>query len=238
VTGMLSTAGEKLGFDLRDDLLELLDGEIAFVTVATDAENAFPGTSMDPVNFGALIGLKDGAAFAAFVDDAIEGTGLHNARVREEVDGQIIDHFRLIPTIALHYAILDDVLLASPSDALVHEMLARHEHPELPTLAKLPSFVASLGQMPASRGLLSYSDTAAQVEGAFRSLKFLPEILAGARRDIDEVDPGHLDWITHLDWLLDLPMPDPAVARRYLGQPTLTTIAVDERGVHIRSIGP
>jgi len=237
VTEVLADVGSTLGFGLRDDLLELFDGEFAFTAVVTEREDAFPGTVSDPQNFGLIAGLEDGAALRELIDAAVEGSGLRAARQRENFDGQVIDHITLLPQFALHYAILDDVLLASPSSAVLHELLARRLHPGQPGLPSLPGFAQTLAQLPEPHGLLSYADTAAQIEGALNTLKFLPELLVGTRDNLRK-EGARVDFLDGLDWLSALPMPDPAIVRRYLAGPTMTAIAVDDEGVHIRSVGP
>jgi hypothetical protein len=190
------------------------------------------------VNFGLLLGLEDGEAFASLVEDAIDGSGLRAARVRESVDGRTIDHITVMPPFAVHFAILDDVLLASQSDALLRAMLARHEDAALPSLATLPSFREALARLPAPHGLLSYSDTAAQVEGAFRALQMLPQLVRNLSAQARGAHDEALQWLHGLEGLMSLPLPDPAVVRRYVTGPTLTTVSVDERGLLLRSIGP
>jgi len=238
ITEALTGTEEVLGFNPRDELLELFDGEVAVVTVGTDREDAFPGTTLDPVNFGLLLGLADGAALAALVDDAIDASGLRAARIRESFEGMTIDHITVLPPLALHYAILDDVLLASQSDSVLRSMLRLHANPDGPSLAALPSFRQALARLPAPHGMLSYSDTAAQLEGAIRSLKMLPEFLAGISAGMHGADRDALEWMQGMDWLMSMPLPDPAVVRRYINGPTLTTVVVDEHGARLRSIGP
>jgi hypothetical protein len=234
----LSAAEEKLGCSPRDDILEMLDGEMALVTCATDEEDAFPGTEVDPQNFAAIFGLTDGAAFEATLEQVLRNFGFHAARVRQDYEGVAVSRYTVFHPFSVSWAVHGDMLVVSPSGALVRAVLRQQLHPELPDLAEVPEFKSAVARLPGQWGMLCYNDTAASMEGGLKALSMLPEIIGNATAGMPPEVRRELNMQDWIYWISDLPVPEPGIAGRYLSGPTLTTLTVDGQGVRLLSVGP
>jgi len=90
---VLAQAQETLGFDLRDDLLEALDGRLGVFVVRVSPEDALPFDSLTlPINEVLLLGLHDGAEFNSLIEGFVRRTGAQAARQRSEVLGFEVFH--------------------------------------------------------------------------------------------------------------------------------------------------
>ena len=181
VVSGLAEAEEKLGFNPRDDLLDLLDGETVVVTSEVEGEDAFPGMSADPQNFTLLLGLKDGAGLRTLVDQLINDSAFRAAIRSTESHGHRIFNLPLIPSFAINYAILDDVAVISLSSHLVEDIIARHDDHDSRSLATNPAFTDMSNRLRPGYGMLSYQDAAGAMRGFFKTLAALPEKLSPAR---------------------------------------------------------
>jgi hypothetical protein len=69
----------------------------------------------------------------------------------------------------------------------------------------------------------------------------LPDILRDMTANMPPEVRAELSEFTGRDsvlaWLGTLPLPDPAVVRRYLSGPTVTSVTVDARGMWLHSLG-
>ncbi|MGQ0551615.1 MAG: hypothetical protein ACT4PU_00170 [Planctomycetota bacterium] len=223
---------EELGFSPREDLLETLSGEFAVLTADVSATEAIPDFGMGlaaggPINFALLIGLQDGQTLARLVDDFIRSKGLHNGRKSAEFQGHTMHNLVIFPPFSVNYAILDDVAVLSLSATMVQDVLRRRSTPDLPSLAADPEFLASRQRLGNVAGVVSWSDTAAEMRGLLTMVRRLPEFFGGL---------GEVPEIVHR--LSMLPLPAPELMDKYFPGGTLSIVTVDETGLRLRSVGP
>ncbi|MHC4845158.1 MAG: hypothetical protein ACYTCU_03250, partial [Planctomycetota bacterium] len=141
VTRALSETEQFLGFNPRDDLLEALSGEIMVVTSAVDDTERLPGTLGESINVSLLLGVKDGPALSALLEDVSRRTGFAATRKIDEFAGERVFHLTVFPGITLHYAVTDDVFVASLSNEMVRDVLRLRADTGLPSLAADPEFL-------------------------------------------------------------------------------------------------
>jgi hypothetical protein len=232
VTGFLAESEEMLGFNLRDDLLDALDGQVTVVTAEVDASEAFMGTEADPQNYALLIGLADGQRINTLVEAAVRKMGLHAARQRQEFQGYEMYNVPVFPGIEVNYAILPDMAVISLSGTLLQDVLRRKAGGDLPDLAGDADFSARAASLLPQPGMLQYTDTAGSVKGLFRALGGMSELF----EDLADDAPDELAGLFSL--LTDLPMVDEAVIEKHFAGASVTAMAVDERGLHIQTVSP
>ena len=235
VTGFLAASEEMLGFDLRDDLLDALDGQVTVVTCEVDPAEAFMGTEADPQNYALLVGLKDGARINTLVEDAVRKMGLHAARKRQEFQGYEMFNVPVFPGIEVSYAILPDMAVISLSGTLLQDVLRRKAGGDLPALAGDQDFTARAARLLRQPGLLQYTDTAGSVKGVFRALGGLSEMFSGMARNAPDEVPGLGELFSLLS---ELPAVDEAVIDRHFKGASVTAMAIDEKGLTLQSVSP
>jgi len=235
VTGFLAASEEMLGFNLRDDLLDALDGQVTVVTCEVDAAEAFMGTEADPQNYALLVGLKDGARINTLVEDAVRRMGLHAARKRQEFQGYEMFNVPVFPGIEVSYAILPDMAVISLSGTLLQDVLRRKAGGDLPALAGDQDFTARAARLLRQPGLLQYTDTAGSVKGAFRALGGLSEMFSRMARNAPDEVPGLGELFSLLS---ELPAVDEAVIDRHFKGASVTAMAIDEKGLTLQSVSP
>ena len=232
VTGFLAESEEMLGFNLRDDLLDALDGQVTLVTAEVEASEAFMGTEADPQNYALLIGLADGARINTLVESSVRKMGLHAARKRQEFQGYEMFSVPVFPGIEVNYAILPDMAVVSLSGALLQDVLRRKAGGDLPDLAGDKDFHARAAQLLPEPGMLQYTDTAGSVKGLFRALEGMGEMLEEFARGAPDELAGLFSMLT------DLPRVDEAVIERHFAGASVTAMTVDERGLRVQTVSP
>jgi len=232
LTEALSSVEQAIGFSLRDDLLDQLDGEIMIVASSVDADERLPGSFGEPVNISVLLGLRDGKALMGLLEDISRRTGLHRTRKIDEFAGERVFHLTFLPGMTLHYAVMDDLFVASLSNSMVRDVLRLRADPALPSLADDETFRLQLDRLAPGFGWLGYSDTAHALKNALLSLRQLQDMLS------QELTPGEPSLAEPLQLLASLPLPDPAVVDEYVGGATVTVGRVGRGGLLIEAVGP
>ncbi len=232
VTGFLAESEEMLGFNLRDDLLDALDGQVTVVTAEVDASEAFMGTEADPQNYALLIGLADGQRINTLVEATVRKMGLHAARQRQEFQGYEMYSVPVFPGIEVNYAILPDMAVISLSGTLLQDVLRRKAGGDLPDLAGDQDFSARAASLLREPGMLQYTDTAGSVKGLFRALGGMSEMFEGFARGAPDELAGLFSLLT------DLPRVDEAVIEKHFAGASVTAMAVDEQGLRVQTVSP
>jgi len=232
ITKALSQIEQRIGFNPREDLLESLDGEIMLVTSAVDDAERLPGTIGESVNVSLLVGLKDGPAFSALLEDVSRSIGLHVTRRIDEFAGERVFHLTVFPGISLHYAVTDDLFIASLSNEMVRDVLRLRADPGLPRLADDAAFRQAADRLAPGYGWLGYSDAAPALKNAIVTLRELPGMLS------KEFTHGGRPLPEPLQFLSTLPLPDPAVVDKYVSGATVTVGRVGPDGLLIEAVGP
>lgn len=146
-------------FQPRRDLLDHLDGRLAFTAIATEPEESFMGMGAGgsaSVNFALLLGTSNSAALGASIDKLLRSRGMHAARRKSEFEGQLVYSLPMGP-VTIHYAIVEDAMITSPSLPILQDLLRRRSNSELANLHGSELFArqrAGLGGVP---GLLVWS---------------------------------------------------------------------------------
>lgn len=232
VTDFLAQSEEQLGFNLRDDLLDALDGRVTFVTGRVDAAESMPGTVGEPQNFVVVLGLEDGERINTLVEDVVRSTGLHAARQREEFQGFEVFSVPVFPGVEIRYAILPDMAVLSLSPTLLHDVLRRRAGSDLPVLTGDDDFQARSAHLSGQPGLLQYTNTAESIKGAYAALAGLAEML----READPSDFGPAAGL--FDLFLEIPPADEALIERHFHGATLLALSADEGGLTVQSLSP
>ena len=227
VTKGLQEVEEFLGFNPRDDLLELFDGEFVFVTGQIVEDHSMPGLA-DALSVAMIAGLRDAPQFATFIEDLVHRRGLHVTQETEEYEGVTIYCQNLYPLpMPICYAILDDMLVLSGSPAMVRQIVHQRNTPDAPTLVELPAYRQAVAALRPGYGLIGYSDAASDVKSLLRVLRDLPDMMHD-----DDIDP-HI-----LGWMKALPLPPDEVVDRYFRGGTATAMTFDQSGLFFESAGP
>lgn len=232
VTDFLAQSEEELGFSLRDDLLEALDGRVTVVTGRVDAAEALPGAMGEPQNFVVVLGLQDGERINTLVEGVVRATGLHAARQREEFQGFEVFSVPVFPGIEIRYAILPDMAVLSLSPTLLHDVLRRKAGSGLPVLTGDDDFKARSAHLTGQPGLLQYTNTADSIRSAYAALEGMAEMLRDA--DLSEFGPA----AGLFEIFLAIPPADDAVIERHFHGATLVALSADERGLTMQSVSP
>ena len=192
MVGSLTDIEEALGFNPRDDLLELLDGEMVFVTSEVSAEEALPGMTADPQTFTLLMGLKDGRGLQSLVDSKLNASAFRAALQSTDYNGHKLYSISVVPRIVVSYAILDDVAVMSLSHRLLQSMIDLHDGRSGADLASSPALTDMTRQLRPGYGMLGYQDAAGAIRGAIKTLANLHEVLGPAMEqdDWDADEPG------------------------------------------------
>ncbi|MFH0945848.1 MAG: hypothetical protein V2A76_11675 [Planctomycetota bacterium] len=216
------------GFHVRTDLLANLAGEISLFTARIEDElDALPGTEDDPQSLCALISLKDGSKVESVIESLLRSSGMHAARKREEFQGHAL-YSLPIPVLGskARYAILDDLLIFSPSAELIQDTLRRRGESGLPTLADNENFSAIFDAAPDGRVTAAgYNDSAASVRALLEGLKMVMD--EGALSELGLGEEG-----------LDFELPAPDLADKYFKDSSVSVFTVSEHGVRLTSKGP
>jgi hypothetical protein len=222
----LREAEDALGFNPRDDLLELFDGEFVFVSGDVAQTEGLPSMT-EALNVAVVAGLKDPEQCQTFLDDLIGGRGLQATHKVEEYEGVTLHLQTVFPLpMPICYAMVDDALVLSLAPGLVKEIVHRRHTPDAPGILELPAYRDAVAALRPGYGLLGYSDAATDMKSLIRFLKQAPQIFG------DAVDTGMLAW------LADVPLPDESIVDKYFHGGTATALTVDSSGVFLESAGP
>ncbi len=143
-------------FQPRRDLLDHLDGRIAFTAVPTAPEESFMMSGLQggaSVNYAMLLGTRNSAALGASIDKLLRSQGMHAARRKSEFEGFLIYTLPLGIT-TIHYTIVDDAMITSPSLSILQDILRRRSNAELANLHASTLFARQREGLEGSPGLL------------------------------------------------------------------------------------
>jgi hypothetical protein len=235
IAGMAEMEAD-IGFHLRDDLLDNMDGQLGFfiseVPVGEGLPMAAP-TGAPPVNYALLMGLADGEAMSAMLDSLVRSQGLHAARQLQEFEGYSI---YVVPFFGMNacYAVLDDLVVLSLAPSMVKDVLRRKSNPELPSLESVEDVELRRALLPADLTMVSCQDAAAQMVGALVGLAAMPLVLESMEMEL-EMEDG----FPFLGLLEALSAVDPEVIEKYYRDTySLSSITVSEQGLLMVSSGP
>jgi hypothetical protein len=225
---------EDIGFHPRDDLLDNMDGQIAFFLAEVPAGEGMPMVPADPpVNYALMMGLSDGEAMSATLDGVIRSQGLHAARQLQEFDGYTIYSVPVFPGMSAHYAVLDDLMVLSLSPSMVKDVLRRKGNEDLPSLMTVEDVVRRNKVLPSERTVFGCQDAAEQMAGALTSLEVIPLILSESGVDLMDIDPALVSLLGALTAV------DPEVIEKYYRDMfSLNSITLSETGILMVSTGP
>ncbi|MHC5209094.1 MAG: hypothetical protein ACYTG2_00065 [Planctomycetota bacterium] len=217
-----------LGFNPRDDLLELFTGEFVLVTDDVDPSEALPIVTGDSTNFALIVGLHDGDSFTTLLDGLVRKTGFHVGRKSEEFQGfQVYQVPMPITTISLGYAVLDDMAVISLSPTMLRDILRRRASSDLPTMIGTDKYLEAIQRVGPEHGMIAFSDTASDMKQLLRTLRTLPDLVGEAG---GENGP--------LEWLKALPLPDDSLIDEHFSGGTVSVCTIDENGITFESAGP
>ncbi len=154
---------EEARLDPRKDFVDHLDGRIALFAAETDPTEAFQFLpTAVPMNFALAVGVKNAEALRTSLDTLLRKNGLYAGRQRREFEGFQVYTLQATPFM-LHYALVDDFLVASLSQTMLQDVLRRKSHPELPSLAADPAFTRQLEAMTRPHALLVWSKSSSDI---------------------------------------------------------------------------
>lgn len=171
-------------FQPRRDLLDHLDGRVAFSVVEVPPEESLMGIGLQggpSVSTAFVLGVRDAPALAASLDKLLRSQGLHAARRKSEFEGYVVYTIPVMP-LQISYAIVDDFMVVSPSPTLLQDVLRRKSNHELPNLRRSPSFMASFDALGAQPSLAVWSSASSDLVDGLRQT-----MLGGT------VDPGYTE---------------------------------------------
>lgn len=226
--GMMQMFFQQEDFNVRTDLIDNLGGEFCYFTAKVDEAEALPGSEEDPQNFAAMITLKDGTKFESALDVLVRTQGLHASRKREEFQGVTVYQVPLpFLFVNLHYAVLNDMLVASLSGELLKDVLRRRGDSTLPSLAEKKTYaelVDELAEGPLTS--ISYQD---QADPARTMIEFLRAFAYG------EPPPGIPIEVHPPRGEPKFDVPDPELADKYFKGAAVTVSRVADAGFRMRS---
>jgi hypothetical protein len=229
----LASMEEEMGFDLREDLLALCDGQVTTIIDETDVSEALPGTEDAPMNFAMLVGVSDSKAFNGCIEDLIRSHGLHAGRQMQEFQGHEIYSVPL-PPIAIQYCMLPDALVISMSSTMLQDVLRHRAAADLPSLGNGESYPAALAAVSPRPGMLIYADAGKSTASSFETLHGAMQQASGAIDDGPALAPLR----AVLEFLSSVELPDEATVRKHLRGGSITTVTVDDRGLWMESFQP
>jgi hypothetical protein len=234
-TDFLAQSEQELGFNLRDDLLDALDGRVAFVTCKVPPEERFPMSAGDPQNVVLMLGLKDGAHVNTLVEGVLKKTGLAAARQRTEFQGFELFNVPIMPGVGVNYALLPDLAVLSSSSTLVQDVLRRKAGgADLPVLSADADYKARRAQISGQPGIVDYSNSA-------ESMKSMLGLLDVAKAELkSEAEHARPDNPVGLfaSFLVALPPFDKAVIDAHFKGATVVAAGADAGGFTMQSTSP
>lgn len=228
---MMEMMFQQEGFNVRDDIIDNLAGEIGFFQARVEDElDAMPGTEEDPMSIAVLLPMKDGARLETAVDRFLRDSGLHATRKRDEFQGVALFTVPL-PLLGsgLHYAIVSDLFAVSLSREMLEDTLRRHGGADVPSLIDSDGWAeatALLDGQPASS--VSFQDAAESVKG----------LLAAFHAVVSGEIPGVSVGGTPARNPAPFDLPDPELAHQYFEGTSVTVLRVDAGGIRITSTSP
>ncbi len=233
IAGMAEMEAE-IGFHPRDDLLENLDGQAAFFGMEVPVQENFGMAPMDPPqNFALLLGLSDGEAMSATLDEVVRSQGLHVARQREDFEGYTLYSVPFFPGLDAYYAVTDDLLVLSLSPSIAKDVLRRKGNGSLPSLASREEVAALMARLPRDRTMVVVEDAAAQMQGAFVAMGQVMPILLQDAAELPDLPAAAFDLLEALGRV------DPAaVSDAYRDAVAISSLTLSEGGLHLVTLGP
>lgn len=226
ISGM-SDAEAELGFHPKDDLVDRLDGQLAFFMGTVPPEEALPGTdAADPRGFCLLVGLQDGEEVRRLIDDQVRRNGLHAARSRQEFEGFDLYLIPIMP-VTVVYAVLDDLFILSLSPSLVQDVLRRRANPELASLATDESFQAARALLPEDATVVSYARAG---DGLRSVLAMLNAVQSSGSLALNPMAPPTELPPELAEWLARFPLPGPEVVDRHIEGAELGVVTLGADG--------
>jgi hypothetical protein len=229
----LHDAEEFLGFNPRDDLLELFDGEFVLVSGQVGQSEALPALA-EALNVAVIAGLRDPEQFSSFLEELVHRRGLHATQRTEEYEGVTIHRqtIFMVP-VPICYAVVDDMLVISGAPSMVQQIIHQKHTPDAPALVQKPAYRDAVAALHPGYGMLGYSDAAADMKSLLRFLDRAPEMFGKAKLGDSQLSQSGI-----LEWLDQLPLPDESVVDKYFHGGTATALTVDESGITLESAGP
>ncbi len=241
-----TAVGAPAPFDVRKELLDHLDGRIAFVSATVDESESWMGSTNqrgEGVNYALVVGTKNAEALAASLDRQLRSQGLHAARRRAEFEGFQVYTLPMGP-VSISYAIVADFLAVSPSPTLLQDLLRRKANGELANLAADPVFQRQLAATGRPSALYFWSKSSAELVGqALGASSFVRAIPS----DVDG-DEGHggtaaegSDPQAVLEERLDafvaaLEGLDPALITKHLPAGSVLALGCDQGGIWLEGV--
>jgi hypothetical protein len=234
-TDFLAKSEEELGFNLRDDLLDALDGRVCVVTGKVPPEERFPMSAGDPQNIVLMLGLKDGAHVNTLIEGVLKKTGLAAARQRTEFQGFELFNVPTMPGIAINYAVLPDLAVISTSSTLVQDVLRRKAGgADLPVLSADADYKARRAQISGQPGIVDYGNSAESMKSMLGLLDVAREQLKSEATHARPDNPlGILASI-----LVALPPFDKAAIDAHFKGATVVAGGADAGGFTMQSVSP
>lgn len=226
---ILASFEAEYDFDLRDDVVASLGGEVAFCSYSAEPGETDPAASFD---FCLLAALEDGTSLRTFIDAFVRAQGLHVAREREEFLGYELWHvpFPIGPPIG--YAVLDDLLVLSFSEDLMRDVLRRKSGAELPTLGGREDVADAQARLSGRSTFVNVLDGATLARSYIAGLQLL---VAQSGLTID-LPTGRVDVLD--PELTTATVPDDAVFRRYFDRASVMTVTIGAEGLTYASVTP
>jgi hypothetical protein len=224
----LAESEGSLGFNPREDLLELFTGEFIVIMDDVEAAEALPFVAGDSSNYALIVGLNDGAACTTLVDGVIRKSGFHVGRKSEEFQGfQVYQVPMPMMPVSLGYAILDDMAVLSLSPTMLRDVLRRRASGNLPNITGTTKYVEAVAKVKPGYGMIGFSDTASDMKQLVRTLRTLPGLI---QAEVGDMNP--------LAWLAQLPLPDESLIDEHFTGGTASVCTIDKRGFSFESAGP
>lgn len=221
VTAM-ADAEEEFGFHPRDDLLELLDGQLGLFFAEVPEGEGLPGFGEMPTGVGLLLSLTDGEGFTRLLDGLVRSQGFHAARRRETFEGADLYMIPIPPFVNIAYAVVGEVFVISSSPSLAQDVVRRVVHDDLPALSDGEAWQARAARLPPERGMGLHIDTGYMLRSIASDLRDEQAWMA----DADEEDLVWASW----PWLLDVEIPDDTLLDEYVSGPLLVNFGWSDAG--------
>lgn len=234
-TDFLTQSEQELGFNVRDDLLDMLDGRVGIVSSRVPSEERFPMSQGDPQNVVALLGVKEGPAMASLLEGVLRQTGLIAARQRAEFQGFELFNVPFMPGMSVNYSVLPDMLVVSTSSTLVQDILRRKTSgSDLPVVANDEGYKSRRALLKSPLGLVQYADAAESMKNLSALLDMLREEMKSEAARARPDDPeGML-----AAFLVALPPFDQAALEKHMKGATVVSVSADEGGFSVQTTSP
>ncbi len=202
------------------EAFKILNGQLAFFVSSVPPEEGLPIPQMpEPLNFALFLGVHDSKAADAFVTEMLRPMGLHAARRREEFLGFQVYHLPVGGFINVHYAVLEECVLASLSDTLIKDVLRRKSNPELESLLGSGNVKTAIERLQSGSTSFTYS------ESRMAMLQFVLQLAQGIK-EIPGLEEGQIE-LPPLETLKE-------IVNKYFNGAIVGVQRVDEKGLRLR----